>query len=394
MTADLINVRDHGASGDGVSDDYAAFARALEAAKGRTLFVPDGNYRITHTLYIDTGTTVEASENARIFHCPSLPKHGGDFLITNRHHDTGDRDITISGGIWDGCFDGKNNTKNPDIFAEDAWSGTLIDFYNVSGLTLRNMVIQNTVTYHTRFGRIDGFRIENLVFRADRLAFNQDGLHFGGWCKNGVIRNIRAENGETNDDLIAFNADDSVTRLENRGLDCGDIENIDVDGVYADDCFTAFRMASVVHAVRNINIRHVRAGCRHYAVNMDGLRYCRTPMIQNEADCPNGCGNIENITIDDFTAFPTADNGEPLFVLEENCHGFIVSGFDRPISSDRYPNRPTIRARHLPGTVIELAQGEVRKRVCLSATDDAFITSEAFDALSVGSPTATKQEKE
>lgn len=47
--ADLVNVRDFGAKGDGVHDDTAAFKTAAE--KGAIIFVPKGNYRVSSPVH-------------------------------------------------------------------------------------------------------------------------------------------------------------------------------------------------------------------------------------------------------------------------------------------------------------------------------------------------------
>lgn len=56
-----VNVRDFGAKGDGVTDDTAAFQRALEsvAEKGGTVFVPIGDYLIKSHLNIPANVTLE-----------------------------------------------------------------------------------------------------------------------------------------------------------------------------------------------------------------------------------------------------------------------------------------------------------------------------------------------
>jgi hypothetical protein len=43
----LVDVRDYGAKGDGVTDDSAAFNAADSAANGRTVIVPEGDYLLT-----------------------------------------------------------------------------------------------------------------------------------------------------------------------------------------------------------------------------------------------------------------------------------------------------------------------------------------------------------
>ena len=53
----FINVRDHGAAGDGVSDDAPAIQKAIDAAAqtGGTVFFPIGKYRICKTLTVPGG---------------------------------------------------------------------------------------------------------------------------------------------------------------------------------------------------------------------------------------------------------------------------------------------------------------------------------------------------
>ncbi len=61
----LTNVRDHGATGDGVTDDTAAFQRAIgEVPEGGAILVPAGRYVITDVLRIDRRGVVLRGEGA------------------------------------------------------------------------------------------------------------------------------------------------------------------------------------------------------------------------------------------------------------------------------------------------------------------------------------------
>ncbi|KAK4203018.1 pectate lyase superfamily protein-domain-containing protein [Triangularia verruculosa] len=55
---DFVHVKDFGARGDGVTDDTAAFQRALYESQGRILFVDAGSYIITGTITIPTGSKI------------------------------------------------------------------------------------------------------------------------------------------------------------------------------------------------------------------------------------------------------------------------------------------------------------------------------------------------
>jgi len=50
--ADLVNIKDHGAIGNGTTDDRAALAAADTAAAGKTLFIPSGTYRIASNITV------------------------------------------------------------------------------------------------------------------------------------------------------------------------------------------------------------------------------------------------------------------------------------------------------------------------------------------------------
>lgn len=55
----LVDVRDYGALGDGVTDDTAAFEAANAAANGRTVLIPAGNYRLNGNVTFDAPTKFE-----------------------------------------------------------------------------------------------------------------------------------------------------------------------------------------------------------------------------------------------------------------------------------------------------------------------------------------------
>jgi hypothetical protein len=50
LTGETVNVKEFGAKGDGVTDDTAAFSAALDAANGKTLYLPPGTYKISSAI--------------------------------------------------------------------------------------------------------------------------------------------------------------------------------------------------------------------------------------------------------------------------------------------------------------------------------------------------------
>ena len=346
-----------GALGDGVTDNAPAFARALTACKesGEALAIPVGLYRVTETVRVPSGMTIVAERGARIRLDGERKRKRGEFLLANDDPAHGNADITVIGGVWDGGQDNPANDK-PDLFDTDGYSGACLNFVNVKGLVLRDVTVANTVTYFVRMGNVDGFVIENIAFVSDRPAYNQDGLHFGGGCRNGAVCGVTAlSRGQTNDDLLAFNADDCVTRVENYDLARSAIENITVKNVFAEDCHTLIRLLSVTSPIRHIRISDVYGGYRCYAINADGARYCRTPLFKEE-DCPGGCGAIEDVVIERLCCHATSGKWDnPAVCLEENADGLVIGGFRHSRAAD--DKRPAFMARNVAGLAVT-ADGE------------------------------------
>ena len=368
-----INVKNMGAQGDGIQDDSTAIQSALDI-ENIIVYIPKGTYRIVNTLKIGSNTSIIADSAARLFHCASFPKKRGDFLISNKDIENGNCHISITGGIWDGNFDGKNNTKNPNLFDKEASSGATMNFVNVKGLELQDLTVANSITYFIRMCKLEDFKITDIRFSAEQLTFNQDGLHFQGETRNGVVENIRAiTNGETNDDMIALNADDSLERLENLDMICGTIENITFKNIYAENCYSAIRMLSVRSAIRNITFENIYAGCRTYAINMDAARYCRTPLF-DEKDYPQGVGRIENIHIKNFKFFSTNPQGQnPLICDETLAKNFVIENIERVYDKDLNPDLPTAKINNVSSTIVRYTENNKPKNIILDEVNDVLL---------------------
>lgn len=383
----ILNVRDFGTYGDGHADDSTAIQQALDLAeeKGGTVYIPAGTYRIGKTLYIGNDTTIRCDSGARLFVCEKRPKKRGDFLLSNRDIVNGNRNIAVYGGTWDGNFDGKNNNKPADLFDPGAFSGSTLNFVNVKNLTLSGLAMRNSVVYYIRMAKLDGFVIRDISFASERPAYNQDGLHFAGKVRHGLIENITAEPGQTNDDMIAFNADDSMVRLENHDLCCGAIEDITVRGVYAENCYTGFRMLSVNSPIRDIRMEDIYLGCRHFAVNMDGARHCRTPLIR-DGEKSNGSGHIENVIIENMTVWTTETNGERALILSETeLNNFRITGFRRDTAKDRCPEKPTLQITLAPSSYGTVTENGAVTEYHLDTPGDIFCHQGTFDSAELNS---------
>jgi hypothetical protein len=58
-----VSVKDFGAKGDGTTDDTTAIQAALTAGAGNKIIFPTGTYKVTATLTVSTGTSIEFNGN-------------------------------------------------------------------------------------------------------------------------------------------------------------------------------------------------------------------------------------------------------------------------------------------------------------------------------------------
>lgn len=109
ITDGVINVKQFGAKGDGVTDDRSAFANAIAFANGKTLFVPKGDYNLASYLFadgikevIDNGTYTDCKP---VYPDSTLMFKGYDYFQWDST--LSDADIVI--GCW--CQGMTYNTK-------------------------------------------------------------------------------------------------------------------------------------------------------------------------------------------------------------------------------------------------------------------------------------------
>ncbi|MFA6288028.1 MAG: glycosyl hydrolase family 28-related protein [Opitutaceae bacterium] len=337
-------VLDYGARGDGLRDDGEAFQRALDGGPG-TVVVPAGNYLIGRMLRVGSGVWLKLDAGARLRLADGVAKAPDDYFLTNANPGAGDADITVEGGFWDGNNAG--NARPPGLF-DFGYSGAMMHFRNVRGLRVADMQLHDAEAYHVRLTQVRGFEVERIRFSASRVRPNNDGIHLGGHCENGAIRDIKGLHfGVTGDDMIALNADDALTRTEVKGMLCGPIRNIRIEDIEAQGCHSFVRLLSVVSPIENVSIRGVRGTCEVAAINCDGARGCRVPVFDEKAPpFPDGVGFLTNITAEDFIVGKSHANDIALLRLETRMTNVRITNFVRDRDADQSPATPTLRLRH------------------------------------------------
>ncbi|MEZ4633471.1 MAG: glycosyl hydrolase family 28-related protein [Caldilineaceae bacterium] len=208
-----LNVADYGATGNGEDDDSAAIQATLNAGAALVV-IPYGVYKIGRTLRLSSYTRLLVHPQARLFLAPNAGVDNHTHLLTNQHHTDGDEEIHVEGGIWDG--NNVANLRGPD--RPDSYTGVLMNFTNVRGLTLRSLTVRDPESYFIRLGQVSSFDVGHIRFEAPHLRPNQDGVHLGGYCEDGYIHDLSAYGpGTPNDDVVALNADDANYRAQNLG---------------------------------------------------------------------------------------------------------------------------------------------------------------------------------
>ncbi|MDA3925042.1 MAG: glycosyl hydrolase family 28-related protein [Kiritimatiellae bacterium] len=317
-----VSVLTFGASGDGVQDDAAAIQRALDS-DAATVAIPAGTYRIGQTLLVGSGTTVQADAQAVIRLADGAGTNVNTFLISNRHPVRGDKNIVVAGGIWDG--NNAHNTRGADGDMS-GYTGTAINFINVTNLALRSLTVRNPDAFSIRVGEVEDFLIEDITLDHSVIRPNQDGVHVGGFSKRGIIRRIKAIHPNTpNDDMIALNADDDVLRVLNLGMKLGPITDILVDDVQAEGAYNFVRLLSNGSLINNITVRNVTGSCRTYAVNINRWRFAI------------GAGEIHNVLLENFDVTKTAGVDLALIYITLNIDNLHILDFQRIDTPDAVP---------------------------------------------------------
>jgi hypothetical protein len=254
--------------GDGVHDDTAGIQSLLDSGQAAVyLPPPPKEYLISRTLRIRSGQALRLDPFTVIRLAP-----GSDtVMITNDDHDAGNENIAIIGGIWD--MDNRSQSPNPfpalgkagltTPYDPARFIGVLMRFNRVRNLTLQGLTLRDPTTFGAQLGNLYQFTVRDITFdyrHANPAEINMDGIHIHGNSRYGSIANLK---GMTHDDLLALNADDGLVVEMSRGP----IEDIAVDGLFAEDGWTAVRMLSAGSPIRRVSIRNIVGTYRYNVIS-------------------------------------------------------------------------------------------------------------------------------
>ena len=288
--------------GDGVRDDTAAIQQMLDTRTAEVyLPAPQECYLISRTLKLHPGQTLRTAPTTRI----RLADDSNCAMLENDDFDQYGEDLCVDGGIWDmnnvaqepnpWHFPGKDGLTSRQrlgwpVFGTDpnltrlpaVYSGFCMRFCRVRRFTLKNVTFRNPVTYGVQIAYAEDFTVRDIRFDyplCNPKHWNMDGVHIEGHCKHGLIANLK---GTVHDDLVAITADDGLY---------GPIENIVVDGVWAENAHSAVRLLSHGLPVKNIVLRNIFGSYYTYCIGL--TKYYGGPEER---------GDMRNILIENVAA--------------------------------------------------------------------------------------------
>lgn len=183
--------------------------------------------------------------------CAYVGRYSPDFVCEN---------IEVCGGIWNCNNRGQNpNPIQTNVYEPAGYSGFGMLFFSVRHLTLRALTVKDPVNFGVTLDRVSYFTVEDIVFDynyGNPKAVNMDGIHINGNCHYGIVKNLK---GACYDDMVALNADE--------GSD-GDITNIEISGIWAENSHSAVRLLTVKNAVENIHIHDVFGTYYQYCIGI------------------------------------------------------------------------------------------------------------------------------
>ena len=259
--------------GDGMHDDTAAIQKMLD--RRGTVMIPDGRYLIGKPLIIHSDTHLKLSAGATL----RLADGANCSLLDNDglYSDETNVNITIEGGIWDGnhlaqerkkipneCRPGDENEDqicDKQTYISNVYVVFMVRLVHTRGLTVKNLTFKDPTSYAIHIADSRYFRVENITLDYDLAKKNMDGIHIQGPARFGSIRGVF---GNANDDHVALCANGTIRSEITRG----DIEDIDIDGIYCDNGYTGVRLLSRGDAIRNIRISNIHGEFRFYALSL------------------------------------------------------------------------------------------------------------------------------
>jgi pectinesterase len=182
-----FDVRDFGAKGDGKSQDTPGIQQALDAcgtAGGGIVRLPPGTYlsrpihlRNKTTLYLDSGTKLQATDEPEDFADPRKPGSRLAFVNGNRLEQvaiTGGGTIDGAGERWWAPVRAAKRAKQP--YNEVPRRPRMVILSECRNVRIDGVTLQNSPSFHLVPSECENVLITNVTFRAPDDAPNTDAI--------------------------------------------------------------------------------------------------------------------------------------------------------------------------------------------------------------------------
>lgn len=251
---DLINAKQAGAIGDGVTDDTSILQTYLNNGQGTYIF-PKSDYLVSG-LDVNSNSKLIFEKGARLI----LKNNSDRPVLQNKNFSSNvDKNIEIYGLEIEGNEANQIKVGVSAPYVNEPTSG--VRFFGVENLKIISAKINKARTYGIWISRVKNGVFRDIEFNQSLLTIdNQDGIHFNGLCYNLDISNIR---GVTNDDMIALNANDVAQGVN---VSLGEIKNATIRDVVFNNNLNGIRLLSAGNLLDQIYINNLSGNVRDNVV--------------------------------------------------------------------------------------------------------------------------------
>ena len=190
-----FQVREFGASGNGVDFDMPALQAAIDAAHeagGGIVILPPGTYR-TGSLELKSGVNLHLSRGAVILGSTNR----GHYRFPGLIYANGAHDMAVTGP---GVIDGQGQA-----FPSRGWRVQVFYFHDCDRVNVCDVTTQNSGSWTQHYIRCRNLNIRGATVNSPRPGRNNDGLDFSG-CEDVLIENCTVI---SDDDAIVIKSQSS-----------------------------------------------------------------------------------------------------------------------------------------------------------------------------------------
>ena len=294
----MVNVKNFGAAGDGVTDDTAAIQAALDT--GEVVCFPAGIYN-ANTIYLRSNGGVHLEEGAVLRAIADKNKCNPDNFppenaVFSSEHVSGAHfiiaykceNITFSGkgtinGNYHAVFDTEKivgvDGAHPHYEFPEWRMAQMIFFCRCRNIEIRDIRLENAQYWNCFFHGCDEIHVDNVTVWGDPYEMNTDGFDVD-CCTNVLIENC---NIDTGDDCVAVRANERRLGYHNP------CENVEVRNCTFKSVCCGIRLGVGQGIIRN---------CRFHGIDMRqtciGIGIC--PSYRQGSSCQLEDTVFENIT--------------------------------------------------------------------------------------------------